>query len=439
MKLSRYSIIHKNYPAKGNNLVWSGFTEALVELNDEVLDRLKQAENGKPLTKKERKQLQPLLEAKITVPRGADEDEMWRGLMADARKDKRELRATVLTTWACNLACPYCIEGDKTTGGHMSSSVAAGTAKWLNDVSDDGFESVRVMFYGGEPLLNISAMERVAMIVSDHCRESKKECSYSIVSNGVLLNKNVVETLVDIGVKRVQLTLDGDKDAHDKRRPMRGGGGSFDKIMANLRAMTDHLEVYLGGNLDEGNQEAVLRLLDHLAEKGCQDKLAEVDFMPATARFGAGDSTEAERTGVLTLEKKGVLETLAMKEEIVKRGFRTSASMGLNICPMFVDESVVTIDPEGNIYKCPAFLGKKGFIAGNVKKNGLNARHGEIADDRFWEDECLDCRYLPLCGGGCRFMAMLNGKKFGEIYCRKEVLEETVPKCMEFDYSLEMD
>jgi len=438
MRLSKYTIVHRDYPGKGTHLAWSGLSEALVELNDEVLDKLSDAEQGVALSDTEQEALQPLLDAGITVPLDADENALWTKQMNQARADRSEIRATILTTWACNLACPYCIEGyGAASKGNMSLETAARTGDWLIAAAGEECKEIRLMFYGGEPLLNLSVIEDLARRMNSHCAERGIESFYSLVSNGVLLDEKVAEFLADLGVSKVQLTLDGDKEAHDARRPSKDGSSSYDAIMRNLPGIIKHLEVFLGGNIDEGNRQAALRLLDELATRGLQDKLGEVDFMPVTARFGPGESMSAEGMGMTSMTRENMLDMLELKKQVVARGFRTSGALGRNICPIFLGENATTIDPAGEIYKCPAFMGKSDYQVGRVEEPGLNTRHQQIAGNRFWEQECADCPYLPMCGGGCRFMAVLNGKKEDEIYCLKEVLEEVTPRLMEFDHSRE--
>ena len=52
----------------------------------------------------------------------------------------------------------------------------------------------------------------------------------NIITNGYLLNKEIVKELEDIHVKHIQVTIDGPKDIHDKRRFLKGKQGTFDKI-----------------------------------------------------------------------------------------------------------------------------------------------------------------------------------------------------------------
>ena len=77
------------------------------------------------------------------------------------------------------------------------------------------------------------------------------------------------------------------------------------------------------------------------------------------------------------------------------------------------DPGYYTIDPLGNIYLCVHDY-KPEFAVGHVRNgiyqlkepNYLAFREVSVLDD----NECLECKVLPICNGGCRKMR-LEGKK----------------------------
>ena len=78
--------------------------------------------------------------------------------------------------------------------------------------------------------------------------------------------------LAPLGVK---VTLDGDRDTHNRMRPLRGGQGTFDKILKNVRAVADRCRVAIGGNFDESSVDSYPALLDFLREQDFADKLVK--------------------------------------------------------------------------------------------------------------------------------------------------------------------
>lgn len=46
--------------------------------------------------------------------------------------------------------------------------------------------------------------------------------------------------------------------------------------------------------------------------------------------------------------------------------------------------------------------------------------------DAWKNDECLECAYLPLCFGGCRFFNKLNTGSIDGVDCRRAMLDASL-------------
>src|SRR5258708_18851221 len=57
-----------------------------------------------------------------------------------------------------------------------------------------------------------------------------------------------------------------------------------------------------------------------------------------------------------------------------------------------------TIDPEGNVYKCPAVAGLPDLAVTSVR-SGAAEKIAPLVELRPWE-QCGDCPYMPVCVGG---------------------------------------
>ena len=78
----------------------------------------------------------------------------------------------------------------------------------------------------------------------------------NIITNGLLLTREVVDRLKPFGLNGVKITLDGDRATHDRMRPLRGGQGTFDRIIENIRAVADGA-ISIGGNFDDPLSTAI--------------------------------------------------------------------------------------------------------------------------------------------------------------------------------------
>ncbi|KOS03735.1 hypothetical protein AM598_04965 [Paenibacillus polymyxa] len=63
--------------------------------------------------------------------------------------------------------------------------------------------------------------------------EKHIEVSHDMVSNGYLLTRRRAAVLRDLGLKNIQITIDGNKSNHDKRRVLENRQGTFDQIIEN--------------------------------------------------------------------------------------------------------------------------------------------------------------------------------------------------------------
>jgi uncharacterized protein len=81
----------------------------------------------------------------------------------------------------------------------------------------------------------------------------------------------------------------------------------------------------------------------------------------------------------------------------------------------FPGERVVNWD--GAIYPCPGLVGRAQFRLGDI---GAAEAGGGARTAPAWHNEtCLACAYLPLCFGGCRYMAFLRTGSTAGLDCRK--------------------
>ena len=134
--------------------------------------------------------------------------------------------------------------------------------------------------FGGEPLLNLP----VAYYLSERLWAASQArgvtMQINVITNGLLLTPEVVDRLLPFGLKGVKITLDGDRDTHNRMRPLRGGQGTFDKIIANVRKVSPKVRISIGGNFDESSADSYPALLDFLREQEFADNITKINFKP---------------------------------------------------------------------------------------------------------------------------------------------------------------
>ena len=150
-------------------------------------------------------------------------------------------------------------------------------------------------FFGGEPLLNMPVLYYLAERLHARLRRrAASSCSINIITNGLLLTREMVERLNPLGLNGIKITLDGDRDAHNQSRPLRGGQGTFDRIIANTRAVADLTSIASAATSRWTPPTRYPALLDFLAAQDFAPRLIEGHLQAGHPRedgAGAGASS----------------------------------------------------------------------------------------------------------------------------------------------------
>jgi uncharacterized protein len=431
------------------------FTDAQLIVSSDVADLLDRVEErgAQGWTSDEREALSTLAENGFIVEsRDAD----WKNVREyfhSVRESRDQLRMTVLTTLQCNFACDYCIQGDhgdyNKTAAKMSLETAARVAEWAERRLDDlGAASYALTFFGGEPLLNLPVVYYLAERMWAACEARGVSMLINIITNGLLLTPEVVDRLVPLGLNGVKITLDGDRETHNRMRPLRGGQGTFDRIIENMRKVAGRCRIAIGGNFDETSVDSYPALLEFLKAE-FEGKLVKVNFKPiiraeaATPKgrlaltpvgddghplkgtcmtsAGAGAGTACDSCG--TMDDKMTF----LREETKRHGFKPHDGVHNGPCHVH-KQHAHTIGPDGSLYACPGFTGQLAMSTGHVDDRKDSWR--ESAREKFdrlapWK-VCGDCAFLPVCAGGCSAAAYSQLADMNLPTCHKRTFESAL-------------
>jgi len=431
VKLSKYTIFITDFPAAGKHLAYNTFTRASAVTGRKLKDIIDQLDQ--PIPQNAVASVKKLHKMGILVDVHINEAERVREWYEGIRQNRLLQRFVVLTTYQCNFACTYCIEANGVVHQpiELDEERAEKTANWIiNRIRKTGAERVQMTFYGGEPLLNPDAIFYIAGKLHEYAEKNGIIYEFNISTNGSRVTPELVEKLKTLGLVSMKITLDGDKEAHDEKRPFRSGQGSFDTIIENIEKVADKVTIGTGGNLDEWNVESVPRLFDVLEERGLKEKV-RIDFSPIQPALENAKTSPAiqECARAKAQSQAGIIEKIIdLKGEALRRGFKTQIEPNYNICGMDMDGCLLVIDPMGCIYTCPAFVGREGFEVGAIEEENLTC--DENLKPRKMPQECLNCKFFPICGGGCRYGAHLEYGDCRRILCDKDYFEKLTSKAI---------
>ena len=138
----------------------------------------------------------------------------------------------------CNLGCTYCYAQQGEFGGaakNMSQETAFEAVDLLVDGAEPGAR-LNLAFLGGEPLVNRTVLQAATRRAADRAARRDVSVTFSVTTNGTLVRPADGEFFEEFGFA-VTISLDGPREAHDVLRPFKGGQGSYDRIMNNVRPL----------------------------------------------------------------------------------------------------------------------------------------------------------------------------------------------------------
>jgi len=269
--------------------------------------------------------------------------------------------------------------------------------------------------------------------------------------------------MVPLGLTGVKVTLDGDRETHDRMRPLRGGQGTFDRIIENVRRVAPLVPVTIGGNFDMDTAGRYPALLDFLKAQDFAGRIVKVAFKPiikpaAQARpsgviplvpvefnrqplngscmTAAGHSTGRAHVPAACspCDSCNLVddEITSLREETLRRGFPTPDGVHMGPCEVYRRHSH-TVGPDGSLYACPGFTGELALAVGHI--DGRCEPDRAAAARRFerlapWR-HCGDCPFIPVCGGGCAVAAHAELGDMDAPSCHRQSIEAALTSLAE--------
>ncbi len=377
-------------------------SNTLIELDRPHHDLLAGLNTGDPCPPLPDKDFEGLLREKhVLVEPGQEKDVLLtqQCLRHAGSFDQSILELTICPTLRCNFHCSYCFQTSQTDGKTMSREAREHLVKWIRQRQE--VSALSVTWYGGEPLL---AFDVIRDLTESFMSLDVSLNNADLITNGYLLNKNIIAILNNLRITSIQVTLDGPRQVHDARRVLAEGGPTFDRIMANLNELmhSDYAGICkIRVNVDRRNLDLYLHLRTELLERFKGAKLFVYPGLVDSAdwhAYGLGACLNMNEWAGFNLE-------MYRRYRIIPPGGLHPASPMNGLCIAAVFNGFV-IGPEGELYKCWDDVGKTEMIAGNVRQDNpaavsvLQARYVR-GMDAYSDVQCRACDYLPICGGGC--------------------------------------
>lgn len=285
---------------------------------------------------------------------------------------------------------------------------------------------LHINFYGGEPLIDKDKFISIVSTIKNICGQNKCHFSIAIVTNGFNLNRQVIDYLFDLGINvHLQITLDGPKDVHDRKRILHNGIGTFDRIIFNLKYLKEKNDIK---KTFETNLRVNANADDH-------DNFYELcQFLKNENLFGdfevyAATIFDEDKYVCNDVNKNNAFDEVGYKlnKHVAKlkgKEFESSCTTlfsGHQLCTQLMRNALL-IDPAGDVYKCYMDITEPTRCMGNISeiyKLRSNKNYLDILTKTKMDvPMCKDCQALPLCITFCPRDTILKNI----CHCYKELI-----------------
>jgi uncharacterized protein len=326
-------------------------------------------------------------------------------------------------TDGCNLACRYCRVYSRKSAPMMTPETAALIARRI--VEEIPSHSVTLGFHGGEPMLNLKAIQagveaanetkaRIAGTPRD------KPVRFMMQTNGTMLSVKTLAVLKKLKV-HVGISIDGPPALHDEQRVFHNGRGTSHALGRGMKAaaaaslklgylsvvhdpakyvdVLNYLVTGLGArsvrinfSMPEGRAKDVLTFPDERGEDFARHWLKMVDYAVE----------HHEKTGVwLDISDLNLFVFFLLSKQRPHMCYRSPCGFG---------NSILGFGYDGRIYLCDEVVGNELFCIGDIRDDAdldalldnspvrrtmMNARRLENLG------KCSGCVWRRFHGGGC--------------------------------------
>lgn len=296
-------------------------------------------------------------------------------IVDDTAKNEFNLKTVYIhLTLRCNLNCSYCYNKENLN----SSENELDTETWIKIIN--GLKDIGVthfIFTGGETLIR-DDFQQILEITKE------KSTRVGLLTNGTLLS-NIFESILP-SLDYIILSLDSlDIDINKLNR----GDYKYNEILRLLMLASEKApdKVVIRSVITKYNHNNILKFQKYIRDT-----------------YGL----KTKSSGYMPFSEEEI------DDYIYYEGYdncinHMSLNKSIRMCGAC--SNLIAIGPEGNVYPCQCMLSESTVITNILKNHWIKELKEHHISRVFSElrvndiEECQDCNYRYLCGGGCRALA----------------------------------
>lgn len=332
------------------------------------------------------------------------------------------LSASVKVTRNCNLNCKHCYVD--INNGQLNMPLSQ-VKKIIDDFAANG--GLNLFINGGEPFIREDICEIFKYAYS-------KSLMVSVSSNGLKINKEILEKIKSPNLKLFQISIDGNKEIHNK---IRGNEKSYESAIRALKLAKEILsktQVVMATTIMKDNLDDICNMLK-LAKECKVDTYCVVPLMPSSEH-------KYDQEEIITAKQKhNVIEELTSK---YLENYEDDFELSIVVPPALIPDKIrdkkfgkgylctfpemLGIDSNGKVAPCDGLLDNEEFELGNLTSEKISdvidnkiIKQLENIDYNDLVGVCSICKFSKICQGGCRVSSY---NKYGNFLCPDSICQE---------------
>lgn len=333
-------------------------------------------------------------------------------------KHKKNYFLVLLPTLNCNFNCWYCIQDH--IPSIMSDKVIENVKKHIDYmIESEKIESLNIEWFGGEPFLYFSnVIVPISEYAIEKCKAANIPFTNSATTNGYCISGNVIPELARLQFKGFQITLDGDREHHDKVKFTKNCTSAFKHVLTNINSM-----------LSSSPDITILLRINYTHETISEKIVDEVNQYILT---------QNRKQTQIILKKVWQEKTDKNFHHFAMDLLNRFAQSGYNVQKLDIVSQYVpcyanrkyynAINYNGGVVKCTACDDLyENPAPGQLLDDGtikwIDGFEEKYLESSFENDKCLKCRYLPICMGLCP-----RDHTNGSTHCKMNVVDNDIMK-----------
>jgi len=345
----------------------------------------------------------------------------------------------VVTSLRCNLRCSYCYQK------HENECITHEEEKVILSFVKQTIPRIKRLdftWWGGEPLLEISLIERMSRQIIKICSSFGVDYSAYTATNGTMLSESVCKTLRRCMLNRFQITIDGPQEYHDNQRFTNGGKGTYYQILCGLENLSRIYEDFGRFITIRINITSSMLSSSLLWNKFFQDLMPFQKYIALNFHNVLSNEFFPDDKMINFDDFKKIYSGLT--SEARSRGFallNQETSPGQLYCGALFHNNWIIL-PGLRLTKCTDTFHDRSSDCGKLNLDGSILFYDKYDKWRnynpFELEMCQNCDVLPICMGGCKilpFTSKNGGRCFRKAIIENKIIYDT-RRIKEYDESL---